>query len=276
MKTVISASRRTDIPAFYLDRLIEGAARGFMEVRNPVSGVPSRVSLARDEVHTIVLWSKDFGRFLGRRDELSGYHLYFQFTINDCPLLEPGVAPLDERLDQLKRLAAIYGAQRINWRFDPVVFWDRGGKSNLGGFDRILSAAAAAGVTLCTFSFAAYYGKVKRRMAAAGFDWFDPPEEARQETVSMLAKRAAAAGVALASCSMPSSWPAVGKGRCIDGSLLGRLAGEPADARKDPGQRKDCGCTLSREVGEYDGMPCRGGCLYCYARPAAESIGRTE
>ncbi|MHC1592009.1 MAG: DUF1848 family protein, partial [Candidatus Helarchaeales archaeon] len=58
MKTVISASRRTDIPAFYLDWFIERIHEGFVDVKNPFyPKQKSRVSLRKEDVHSIVLWS---------------------------------------------------------------------------------------------------------------------------------------------------------------------------------------------------------------------------
>lgn len=268
MKTVISASRRTDIPAYYLDRLLHFIRRGVAEVTSPYSGKTYMVSLAKEDVHTIVLWSKNFGPFLKNDREPGGYRLYFLFTINDMPDLEPGVPLLTERLDQLRELAMRYGPERIGWRFDPVVFRDGKPVMDSGDFVRIGEHVAAAGVRRTILSFLDMYGKVKTRNKAMNLHFTDPPPEVTAAYARDAAAGAADLGLALESCCEDLiSTGGIATGSCIDGALLARLAGEPADTMKDPGQRPLCGCTVSRDIGSYRDMPCPGGCLYCYANP---------
>lgn len=57
---------------------------------------------------------------------------------------------------------------------------------------------------------------------------------------------------------------------CIDPELISRLAPDDTALRmwlfgaaKDGGQRKACGCILSKDIGQYN--TCTHGCLYCYA-----------
>jgi len=125
---VLSASRRTDIPAFFMPWFMEGIARGEFEVTNPYNRRVTRVAATVPPVHTIVFWSKNFGPFLegdyGGRLQALGYHLYFQFTINsENPVLEPNLPGLDQRLEQLQRLCDRFGLRSVNWRFDPICFY---------------------------------------------------------------------------------------------------------------------------------------------------------
>jgi len=277
MKQVISASRRTDIPAWYLDRLIDFIHRGFAEIPNPYSGKPVTIDLNPDHVHTLVLWSKNFERFLGKTDFFREYSLYFLFTINDMLELEPSIPPLENRLEQIRELSALYGPERIGWRYDPVVFDENGAVATIESYIRIGCEVARAGVRRSIFSFLDMYGKVIDRNKRLGLKLVDPPERVKMRYTRELAHAAENIGLTLESCS-ENMGPVSGikPAACIDGRLLSRLAGEPAPLSKDPGQRSDCNCTISHDIGSYRDMPCPGGCLYCYANPIVKVPERKE
>ena len=271
MKTVISASRRTDLPAHYYDWLVESFRKGVAEVSRPYNRGVVQVDLHSEQIHTIVFWSKDFSNLLRDRERWKPYHLYFQFTLNHCPELEPNVPPLEMRLDQLQILASEWGAERINWRFDPIVFWERGQRNNLEGVERIADVAASVGIRQCTFSFMTHYAKTKSRGKRLGIEFYDPPLEQKIEIASRLTNLLMARGIVLSACCNPELLGIEGiqAARCINGPLLSRLAGEACDNRKDPSQRGSCGCTRSVEIGSY-WMTCPHACRYCYAQPAPE------
>ena len=257
MKEVISASRRTDIPAYYLDRLISFIKQRFAEVKNPFSGVKYVVSLRPDDVHTLVLWSKNFRLFLGKSSFFEYYNLYFLFTINDMPHLEPGIP----------------GPERIAWRYDPVIFTGDGPVSDIETFSRIGEKIVNSGVTRTIFSFLDMYGKVRKRNKKLKLNLFDPPEEVKIEYAVKLAGVANELGLSLECCCEKLGYiEGITESSCINGYLLSELAGEPAKLTKDTGQREACNCTLSRDIGSYYDMPCPNGCLYCYANPKIELL----
>ena len=268
MKEVISASRRTDMPACYLDRLIRFVSQGFAEVDNPYSGRTHTIDIRSENVHTLVLWSKNFGPFLGKSDCFSSFHLYFLFTINDMPAFEPGVPPLARRIDQARELAARYGSERIGWRYDPVIFDSDGPVATVETFRWIGEKLAGFGIKRAIFSFLDMYGKVKSRNESLGLGIVDPPAGRKIEYANRLSETASSLGFSLESCSERlGPIEGITASACIDGVLLSRLRGEPARTTKDKGQRADCNCTLSRDIGSYRTMPCPNGCLYCYANP---------
>lgn len=269
MRTVISASRRTDIPAFYADWLLERVREGFVEAPNPVvRGQTHRVSLSPDDVHTIVLWSKNFAPLLPKMEVLTEYRLYFLFTVNDCDLLEPCVPLLEERLAQAEELAGRFGPERIGWRFDPVMLWNEGRGDNLGSFERIAEFMGGIGVPRCIFSFCHYYRKVRQRLDRARIAYHEPSLETKVAITERLVRGCERNGLALYSCCSDEILhvPGVRKSSCIDGELLSRLAGELASKARDTGQRVNCGCAKSRDIGDYR-MTCRHRCVYCYAMP---------
>ena len=80
---IISASRRTDIPACYPDWMARRVSEGFACVRNPMNPRQvSRVSLSPAVVDCIVFWSKNPAPMLEYLDLFRPWHFYFQYTLN--------------------------------------------------------------------------------------------------------------------------------------------------------------------------------------------------
>lgn len=171
-KIVISASRRTDIPAFYMDNFMGGIARGRFHVKNPFNGRISEVPAAPQAVGGIVFWSKDFGRFLdggyGPALARMGYNLFFLFTVNSAStILEPNLPSLATRIGQAEQLADQHDPRSLWWRFDPICFYQYGNgpvQNNLADFPWIGEQMAQIGVTRCITSFVDIYAKVTRRV----------------------------------------------------------------------------------------------------------------
>jgi len=277
MRTVISASRRTDIPAHYYEWLREGLERDEVEVTQPVNQRVSTVSLRDDDVHTLVLWSKDFGRVIRDLEFWRRHRLFFNFTLNDCDFLEPHVPPLEQRIEQMRILAESFGSERINWRFDPVVYWDDGRRNNLSGFSVLADRMAAIGVRRCTFSFMTVYRKTILRGRRLGIIFHDPPLEQKREVAEWLARETRRRGILLLNCCNAGleGIENLERGRCIDGRLLAELTGEPCPIERERTQRPQCGCTVSRDIGSY-WMVCGHACSYCYANPANTQAQKNE
>jgi hypothetical protein len=287
-KIVLSASRRTDIPAFYLTWFMNSLDRGFFSVANPFSQRVAQIPAGPDKVHTIVFWSKDFGRFLAEEigEELRkrGYCLFFNFTVNSrSPLLEPRVPPLENRLSQLEALSHRFGAQSINWRFDPLCFYRKNGGSvenNLADFSVIARRAHRAGVTRCITSFMDHYPKIRRRLAAVpGFSFVDPSPVEKAAILLRLETRLRPLQIELTTCcekDILQRLPAETKIRpsaCISNTLLTELYGGNISLKRDTGQRRrqGCGCQVSVDIGSYRDQPCDHGCLFCYANPRGDA-----
>ncbi len=279
MKTVISASRRTDLVAFFPEWL-SGALR---TERAEVVGPSRRVleaDLSPSAVHSVVLWSKDFTNLIGDRHGLRSAfakydQVYLHFTVTGLggTALEPGVPAPEEALGQLDALIRIAGRpERISLRFDPIVHWKEAGavRTNLPFFERAVRRAAALGVRDIRISFAQRYSKAVRRFERAGLAFQDPSREEKREAAARMASLAASLGLRLYICSQRflADVPGLEASACIDGRLLRELhpAGDPASVKKDRTQRADCGCTESVDIGSYT-QSCPHSCLYCYANP---------
>ena len=277
MKKVISASRRTDIPAFYLDWFFHRLAAGTFSLTNPFNGRVRTVAVGRNEVGAIVFWSKNYGPLLQRLKELSGWNLVFNFTLNSTdPLLELRLPSLEDRRRQMKDLVTIFGPEAVCWRFDPVVFYRTGGRErdNLGEFEELLDFTAGLGLRRCTVSFMDRYRKIDEREKRIGDFSFIYPESGRlMDVAGWMAALAAERGIRLLTCC-EAELAAAGienftPGSCIDHGLIESLYGLRLSRRQDQGQRKSAGCLCheSIDIGGYREQPCLCGCLYCYANP---------
>ena len=124
---IVSASRSTDIPAFYADWFFHRLKVGYSAWTNPFNGVKSFVSY--EKCRFIVFWSKNPQKLLPHLDELKERNIgcYIQYTLNDYEKegLEKGVSPLEERIDTFKRLVDKLGKGRVIWRFDPLILTDQ-------------------------------------------------------------------------------------------------------------------------------------------------------
>ncbi|MEE4261730.1 MAG: DUF1848 domain-containing protein [Desulfobacteraceae bacterium] len=283
-KIVISASRRTDIPAFYMPWFMEQIGRGFFEVVNPFNQHVAVVPVTATRVHTIVFWSKNFGPFIdrayGRQLIKLGYHLFFNFTINsDNPDLEPNVPPLNQRLDQLEYLSSHYGPEAVNWRFDPICFYRTGPgalEDNLRDFSTIADGAAKLKISRCITSFMDHYPKIRRRLSSRpGFEFIDPSLPEKINTILDMETQLAALNIRLFTCcekdliqALPVT-SAVTHSSCIPGDLLMEIYPGRLSLKKDTGQRvkAGCGCRVSVDIGSYSRQPCYHNCLFCYANP---------
>jgi hypothetical protein len=281
---VISASRRTDIPAFYLEWFMDGVARGAFTVENPFNRRRREVAFAPEQVHSIVFWSKNYGPFIdaniGERLRDMGYGLFFNFTLNSPHRrLEPKLPPLTIRLNQMETLARRFGPGSLHWRHDPICFLRENGgpqQTNLDAFPTIARAVAAAGIQSCITSFCDDYRKIRRRLAPSDPLALEfPGTQAQVPILEEMLAVLAPLGMDLATCCekdlltrLPSGMKA-SAGRCVDHDRLEALYGGPLSHRVDSGQRRSagCGCHQSVDIGSYRLHPCFHNCLYCYANP---------
>ena len=268
---ILSASRRTDIPAFYMPWLMNRLRAGEVLIQNPYNpNQVSRVRLSPDTVDCIVFWSKNPAPLLGLCDEIAamGYAFYVQYTLTPYgAALEPGLPPETERLETFLRLSDMLGAQRVVWRYDPVIVSDAfPARWHLVQFRR-LAEALRGNTDACIFSFADAYAKLRRTA----------PELVRtlqrEEACALasgFAETAQRCGMKLCACAEPFDLRECGvsPARCIDARRIEQILDCPIREMRDKGQRPACGCMQSIDVGAYD--TCPHGCRYCYANRSGD------
>lgn len=321
---VISASRATDLPAFYSKWFMNRLRAGYTVWRNPFNrNQKSYISFQNCRV--IVFWSKNPAPMMNYLEELDslGINYYFQFTLNDyeSEKLEPGVPPLSDRIDTFIKLSDRLGKDRVIWRFDPIVMLPSLTPRDILIKIWEISKKIKGRTSKLVFSFAdiCAYSKVLNNMVREGFSsrenigQIEPNLAQIEEICDGLAKiRDSWANKGwkfdLATCGEKIDLNRFGisHNRCIDASLMKQLF--PNDdilnnylsygklsRKKDPiqtdlfssielnnqstmlseenlkdlGQRKECGCMISKDIGSYN--TCPHGCVYCYANTSLKS-----
>ena len=267
----ISVSRRTDIPRFFCNEFFDAWEKGEISYDGGY-GRSYTVSLQPRHVLGYIFWSKDFSPFLDHPllpALLDKNNAVFHYTINDCPDLEPHVAPLDKRIETLYRLCDMVGPQRVLWRFDPICkYRTKNGTfaTNAPSFFDILPLMEKTGITRSYFSFMTMYSKLKSRDVI--FEDFSRDE--RKDIAGTMLAAAKGAGMNLYNCCNPDVLrlvPGILQAHCIDDGLLretDRFGVHPSLSLKP--SRDGCGCYESRDIGSYL-QKCGHRCSYCYASP---------
>lgn len=226
---VVSASRSTDIPAFYTDWFFNRLKKGYSAWTNPFNGVKSYVGYA--DTRFIVFWSKNPRPLLDHLDYLKqrGIGCYIQYTLNDYEeeKLERGVRPLAERIETFKLLVEKLGKGAVVWRFDPLVLTDS------IDMDKLLRKIENIGDQLhdytekLVFSFAdiVSYRKVKANLEKNKIAYRDWTKEQMIEFAERLVRLNDEKGwnFQLATCGEAADLPGIEHNHCVDDRLMVRF-----------------------------------------------------
>ena len=267
---IISASRRTDLPARYSEWLVRRFQEGFVYVRNPMNAHQvSKISLSPDVVDGIVFWTKNPLPILDKLEAFNNYAYYFQITINPYGLdVEPSVPSKGNVIiPAVIALADCIGPERVVWRYDPIILNSKYTVEYHCEYFERMAQRLHASVRKCTFSFIDLYKNTQRNIRPLAL------HEADQNEIYMLAKFFSEIGksynLELDTCAEAIDLHEYGIGSacCIDRTAFESLLGCKLDVAKDPNQRPECGCIASIDIGMYN--TCVNGCRYCYANSNA-------
>ena len=297
---IISASRSTDIPAFYSDWVIHRLKKGYLKWKNPFNGVPLYVTFKNTRL--IVFWSKNPKPMLKHIDWLNENYpnYYFQYTLNDYDkTLEEKVPPLNNRIETFIKLSEKIGKEKVIWRFDPMILTDK------IGVDELLRKVENIGNQLknhtekLVFSYADIktYKKVQNNLRKAEIKYSEFNERTMIEIAQGLQELNKNWNFEIGTCAEKIDIEKYGiiHNKCIDDDLIKRLF--PTDEKlmnfigyklippdlydntlrlqkiktgklKDTGQRELCGCIFSKDIGQYNTCPHL--CEYCYANTSKQ------
>ncbi|MFH1428664.1 MAG: DUF1848 domain-containing protein [Candidatus Margulisiibacteriota bacterium] len=296
---IISASRSTDIPAFHAEWFINRLKAGYVTWVNPFNRQEQYISFEKTRV--VVFWTKNAKPLLPYLDELDKRNInyYFQYTINNYDKdLEPHIPELSERINTFKTLSNKIGKSRIIWRYDPLIITDK------ISLDNLLSRIKKVGDELYQYteklviSFAdiSNYKKVEDNLKRCKIDYKefgDSDMNTIAKEINNLNKRWQ---LEVATCSENIDLKSFGikHNKCIDDELMHRCFSSDQELMKflgysnaiqismfdnntrpilkDKGQRKECGCIMSKDIGQYN--TCGHLCVYCYANYSENIVKR--
>lgn len=298
---IVSASRSTDIPAFYADWFIERWQKGYVKWRNPFNGLYSYVSF--QNTRAVVFWSKNPRPMFKHLDFLDKHirNYYFQFSLNDYEAegYEGNVPYLAKRIETFKVLSDRIGKEKVIWRFDPLLLTDK------IDVPELLIRVANIGDQLqkftnkLVFSFAdiKVYSKVAANLRKENIPYREFSADTMIEFAKGLRELNRAWGFELATCAekIPLEKYSIAHNKCVDDDLLIRLFRDDKKLMeflgveffqpdlfsnsdlevlkkrnlKDKGQRELCGCIVSKDIGQYNTCPHE--CVYCYANTSKEA-----
>ncbi len=265
---ILSASRRTDIPAFYSDWFFNRLKVGEVLVRNPLN--PHQVStikLSPEVVDCIVFWTKDPTPMLSHLDELDayGYKYYFQFTVNpyaqDIEVYVP--CKHDVIIPTFKSLSQKIGKHRVIWRYDPIFLTAKYTyEFHLQAFAQFAQQLAGS-TDKCVVSFLDVYKHIESNITPCHIQLLTADQE--YSLLAEFQKIAQQYGMTIETCAEKNDFATLGiqQSHCIDRELIERICGYKLKQHKTKDVRPYCGCCEAMELGAYN--TCLHGCVYCYA-----------
>ncbi len=249
---IISASRRTDIPAYYTEWFFNRLREGYVLTRNPMNFHQiSKISLSPDVVDAIVFWTKNPTPMLLRLNELKDYPFYFQFTLTPYgPEIETGLPSKNQVIiPSFQRLAGEIGRERVVWRYDPIFFSEQYSMEYHCRYFRVLASKLSPYTEKCTVSFLDLYRNTERNLKPFGF----VPDDLKRQTelLERFAEIAREYGIALDTCAEVQDFGHLGIGHahCIDKERIERIGGSKLKVGRDNNQRGACGCVSSIDIG---------------------------
>jgi DNA repair photolyase len=314
---IISASRSTDIPAFFSLWLINRIKKGYVVWFNPYNNRPVYISFKRCKV--IVFWTKNPKPIIPLLKELDniGINYYFQYTLNDYEKenFEPNLISLEARIKTFQELSNLIGKDKVIWRFDPIIFTAELNSSQILNRIENIGYHLKGYTEKLIFSFIDInsYRKVKNNLVKSSsmfekylIETYEPTLTQIDEFASGISKlrdkwEQEGWRIDLSTCAEDVDLEKynISHNRCIDGELMKKIFSYdkdlvfylkygkfpelntlfeteieikelPSEKLKDKGQRKACGCMISKDIGMYN--TCSHLCIYCYANTSRKTV----
>lgn len=249
---IISVSRRTDIPAFYMDWFLNRQKEGYVLTRNPMN--PKQISrISFKDISCYVFWTKN-PKYLVEYYQSIMKHFIAQVTIT--PYTKDVEKCIEDKRGIIRDTLTLakLNKNHVIWRYDPIMITDKYSiEYHLEYFEKLCRMFEGV-IKTCVISFVDVYSKVKKSL-----EHIKPlSEEDKLKMAISLKDIADAYGIELRSCG---NFEGIKKSTCIDGEMLKDFG--ITGYKKDKHQRDTCNCLESVDIGTYN--TCVHHCIYCYA-----------
>lgn len=270
---IISASRRTDIPSYYSEWLVNRLKEKYVLVRNPMNiHQVSKIDLSPDVVDAIVFWTKNPTPMLPYLEQIKDYTYYFQFTLSAYgPDVERNLPSKNKIIiPTFQQLSKEIGKEKVIWRYDPIFFNVQYSMEYHCKYFEVLASKLGDYTEKCTVSFMDMYRNTERNVRTLSIvkDTYEMQVELLQRFVEIAKEH----GLHIDTCAEVGDFHNIGveHAHCIDRERIERIGGFKLNVDKDTNQRAECGCVASIDIGAYN--TCKNGCLYCYANYSSNTV----
>ncbi len=269
---IVSASRRTDIPAFYSEWFFNRLEEGFCYVQNPMNTKQvQKILINQNLVDAFVFWTKNPKPMLAHLNKLEEYAFYFQFTLNSyADDIETCVPQKKYLVETFKQLSLEIGKEKVVWRYDPILLNKKYTIDYHIKYFEVLAKQLNAYTDKVVISFIDFYKKIAKNWFSYGIKTIS--EEEKHIITKAFSEIAAANNLQIEACceGLDLKEYHIQPARCIDERLLSKISKCNFVATKDKGQRLACSCMQSVDIGVYNS--CRNFCKYCYANYSNTSV----
>jgi DNA repair photolyase len=277
---IISASRRTDIPAFYAKWFINRIREGYVLNKNPFNANQvKKIILTPFYVDAIIFWTRNPKPLMPYLDELDekGFNYYFQYTITGYPRnLEKNTPHPSKAIETFIELSDKIGKEKVIWRYDPIIFTKYTDfDEHIRLFNKI-SKALEGKTDKVVISFADPYKKITKKLEEVDYSDILDEKIKLYQLAKQMSKIAQLRNMIVETCSeaIDLDYCNIKHGKCIDDTLIEKLFNINLHVNKDKNQRKECGCVQSIDIGVYN--TCSHGCTYCYATYSDKTVERNK
>lgn len=262
---IISASRRTDIPALHTDWFFTCIRNNEVQVRNPFNPNQIKtVSLKPDDVDCFVFWTKNPEAMIGKMKLLYNYIYYFHFTLtsyNDN--IETKLPDKSQLIATFKKLSEKIGPEKNIWRYDPIIISAQLTPAyHLDKFEEMCYHLNGS-TTKCIISFVDFYKKAASKVKR--INAFEPSNNEKEDLIFKMLITAKKYNIQLESCCEEelALLNGIKRSACINHEFIQKITGKTIPLSRDKNQRNECNCIKSIDIGFYNS--CTNGCIYCYA-----------
>ena len=277
---IISASRRTDIPAFYSKWFMNRIKDGYVLTQNPFNtNQVKKIILTPYHIDAIIFWTRNPKSLIPYLDELhqKGFNYYFQYTITGYKReLEKATPHPCKAIETFIELSEKIGKEKVIWRYDPIIYTKYTDfDEHIRLFEKI-SKSLENKTEKVVISFADPYKKIQKNLDTLNYHDILENKNKLCELAKELSNISKSRNMIIETCSeaIDLDYCGIKHGKCIDDDLIEKLFNIDLNIGKDKNQRKECGCVQSVDIGMYN--TCSHGCTYCYATYSETTVQKNR